>query len=106
MGVFDESIFATRVQRIAAPQAHPIPSHAHMPSGPFPPELTQGDPASEPKMVIEYNPAFPEDGSDMPIGGTAQNKFKADRWLRCVDCFERVKEAETDLHTCEVSDDE
>jgi len=104
MGAFDESIFATRIQRIDAPQAHPVPKHAHAPRGPFPPEMTQGNPASEPKIVVDYQSAFPEDGSDTPLGSTAQNKFKPIKWLRCANCFVRVREEETEDHVCEGDD--
>jgi hypothetical protein len=105
MGSFDELIWATRVQRIKAPQAHPVPAHPHAPNGPFPPELTEGNPASEPKMVVSYEQAYPEDGSNLAPGTTAQNKFKSPKWLRCGSCFARVKEDETQDHVCdEISD--
>jgi len=102
---FEQPIFATRVQRIAAVQTHPVPNHAHAPRGPFPPEMQQGNPASEPEIVIDYDQAFPDDGSNLQLGTTAQNKFRAYRWLRCGTCFERVREDQTEAHVCEVIDD-
>jgi hypothetical protein len=92
---FSETIFTSRVERIQAPQAHPVPKHAHFPRGPFPPEMF-----AEPTVITEYPGAYPDDGSNLDVGTTAQNGFKSTRWLRCAECFDRVKETETESHVC------
>jgi len=83
------------ITRIAAPQAHPVPDKVTHAYGPFSPELLR-----EPEIVV-VTPAFNEDGSDFPLGATAQNNFKPPRYLRCGACFTRVLETETADHVCE-----
>ena len=88
-----------RVTRRPAIQVHPVPSMATAPQGPFPRELFR-----EPQIVTEYDSEQSEDGANIPLGGTAQNNFKPERWLRCATCFSRVLSTETEKHECEVED--
>jgi len=83
------------ITRIAAPQAHPVPDKVTHAYGPFSPELLR-----EPELVV-VTPAFNEDGSEFPLGATAQNNFKPPRYLRCGACFARVLETDTADHVCE-----
>lgn len=84
------------IRTIQTFQGHPVPSQVTRPKGPFPPELF-----ADPEIVVDYDPAYSEDGMDFELGATAQNNFKPPRWLRCYDCHERVREDETELHSCE-----
>jgi hypothetical protein len=84
-----------KVTRVKAVQAHPIPSRVTSPSGPFPQELFR-----ESKINTEYESEVPEDGSNFPIGSTAQNNFKGARVLTCSECNGRVLEHKTGDHTC------
>jgi hypothetical protein len=84
-----------------AVQAHPFPDRITYPVGPFPPELTVGNPASEPEIIYDYHSALNEDGSDFLPGSTAQNNYKPPRYLRCSVCDVRVLEEETPYHVCE-----
>lgn len=83
-----------------AVQAHPVPDRITEPKGPFPPELTVGNPMSEPDIIYEYPTALAEDGSDFLPGATAQNNYNPPRYLRCSECHMRVLETETDNHVC------
>jgi hypothetical protein len=84
-----------KTTRVKAVQAHPIPKQVMSPSGPFPQEIFR-----ESKINIEYESEVPEDGSNFPIGSTAQNNFKGARVLTCSECHERVLEHKTGDHTC------
>lgn len=88
-----------RVTRKPAIQVHPVPSSVQAPRGPFPAELFR-----EPEIVTEYFSEAAEDGSNMPLGATAQNNFRPERWLRCSVCFSRVLSTETEEHECEIED--
>jgi len=85
-----------KIYREQAKQTHPVPTRAHSPRGPFPPELF-----AESAIVTDYQPAYSEDGSEHPVGGTAQNNFKPIKWLYCGTCYEKVKSTETATHVCE-----
>lgn len=76
------------IKKIQAYQAHPVPTHISSPRGPFPAELFQ-----EPEVVIE--------DIDEDTSGTVQDNFGKLKWLRCIDCHERVREDFTDFHVCE-----
>jgi hypothetical protein len=93
MSEFDEPIFATRVERIKAVQAHPVPDRITAPNGPFSQELL-----AEPEITNDYYPAFQNE--HLP-GSTAQNNFRPARYLRCGLCSARVLETETEFHVCE-----
>ena len=88
-----------KIYREQAKQAHPIPSRAYAPRGPFPVDLFR-----EPEIIDNYEPAMNEDGSGFPEGSTAQNNFQPIKWLYCGVCYERVKASETEGHVCEVTD--
>lgn len=85
-----------KIERIAAVQAHPVPSHAMQPRGPFPPELFRESP-----IVFDYESAYDEGGDNFEKGATVQNNFKPAKFLRCGECLARVKENETETHVCE-----
>lgn len=85
-----------KIFREQAKQVHPVPSRVTAPRGPFPAHLFQ-----EPEIVDDYMPAMSEDGSELPIGATAQNNFKPIKWVYCSSCYEKVKSTETESHTCE-----
>lgn len=93
MSEFDESVFATRVERIRAVQTHPVPDKVTAPNGPFSQELL-----AEPEITTNYIPAFQE---DFLPGSTAQNNFKPPRYLRCSLCSARVLEQDTEFHVCD-----
>jgi hypothetical protein len=90
-----------RITTKQAVQAHPVPNRVTAPHGPFPPELTVGNPLSEPEIVYDYQPAISEDGSDFLPGATAQNNYRPPRYLRCSLCSARVLDKETEYHVCE-----
>ena len=77
-------------------QGHPVPKTVIRAQGPFPRDLYQ-----EPEIINEYDKPYPEDGSDFKSGATAQNNFSGYKWLRCVECRDRVREDETEDHECE-----
>lgn len=83
------------ITRIEAPQAHPVPKKVTHAYGPFSPELLR-----EPEVVV-VAPAFNGDGSEFPLGATAQNNFNPPKYLRCAYCMVRVLEAEAEDHVCE-----
>jgi len=85
-----------RVTRIDAPQAHPVPKQVLEPQGPFPRELFNEKP-----IVDDYVPESSEDGSNFPVGGTAQNNYTAPRVMICKVCDARVPENKTGDHVCE-----
>jgi hypothetical protein len=85
-----------RVTKRNAIQVHPVPATMVSPKGPFPRELFD-----EPDIVVDYESADNEDGSDFPLGATSQNDFKPIRYLRCSVCLVRVLETETQDHVCE-----
>jgi len=85
-----------RVTKRNAVQVHPVPKTMMDPKGPFPRELFD-----EPDIVVDYEPQDNEDGSNFPLGATAQNDFKPIRYLRCSVCLVRVLETETQDHVCE-----
>lgn len=93
MSEFDELVYATRVERIKAVQAHPVPDRVTEPNGPFSQELL-----AEPEINHNYSPAFKDDY--LP-GATAQNNYRPPRYLRCALCSARVLESETEFHVCE-----
>lgn len=84
-----------KTTRIKAVQVHPIPSTVTSPRGPFPAELFR-----EPKIVRDYEPEYPEDGSNFASGATAQNNFSQVKTLVCINCDERVLETKTGDHVC------
>lgn len=88
-----------RVTRKPAIQVHPVPSSVQAPRGPFPPELFR-----EPEIITDYFSENSEDGSNLPLGATAQNNFKPERWLRCSVCLSRVLSTETEKHVCDIED--
>lgn len=81
--------------RSKAVQVHPLPSSVSSPRGPFPDELFR-----EPKIIKDYDPEFPEDGSNFGPGATAQNNFASIQYVYCVACGERVLETKTGNHAC------
>jgi len=83
-----------KVIRKQAVQVHPVPDRITEPQGTFPRELFR-----EQRIVTDYQSAYDEDGSDVPIGGTVQNNFE--RVMRCARCFEKVLQSETKDHVCE-----
>lgn len=85
-----------KVTRHHAVQVHPVPATATNPKGPFPRELFR-----EPDLVIDYDSQYSEDGSEHPLGATAQNNYNPPKYLRCARCFARVLEGETQEHSCE-----
>ena len=85
-----------KIFREQAKQAHPVPSRVMAPRGPFPDHLFD-----EPDIVDDYMPAMSEDGSEFPVGATAQNNFKPIKWVYCGSCYEKVKASETAAHICE-----
>lgn len=85
-----------KIYKEQAKQAHPVPSRVMSPRGPFPEHLFY-----EPEIVDDYTPAMAEDGSELPMGATAQNNFQAIKWLYCSSCYEKVKATETESHVCE-----
>jgi hypothetical protein len=87
--MFDESVYAMRVERIQALQVHPVPDKILSPKGPFPSELFD-----EPEIVV----TLPKE--DFLPGSTAQNDFKPPRYLRCALCNTRVLENEKNEHKC------
>ena len=88
-----------RVTRKPAIQVHPVPSSVQAPRGPFPAELFR-----EPEIITDYFSEAAEDGSHLPLGATAQNNFKPERWLRCSVCMSRVLSTETESHECDIED--
>ena len=84
-----------RITTKRAHQVHPVPDRITEPRGPFPRELFD-----EQEIVVD-KPALNEDGSEFPLGATAQNQFKPPKYLRCAACMVRVLESETDSHVCE-----
>jgi hypothetical protein len=85
-----------RIQRVVTKQGHAVPSSSHAPRGPFPPELFR-----EPEMISDYTPI----DDDVPIGGTAQNNFRAPKLFRCKSCSVLVLEYELDEHVCPEAED-
>lgn len=83
-----------RIIRNQAIQVHPVPDKITMERGPFPIEMF-----AEPEIVYP-DPAYSEDGSAFLPGATVQNNYKPIKYLRCVDCAERVPENETKFHVC------
>jgi hypothetical protein len=84
-----------KITRIDAPQAHPVPRSILTPQGPFPRELYNEKP-----VVDNYEPEMPEDGSNVAIGGTAQNNFKSPKIMICSWCDEKVFANKTGNHVC------
>jgi hypothetical protein len=85
-----------KVSRRQAIQVHPVPDRMVEPQGPFPRELFR-----EPKIVIDEDDPYSDDGSNHPLGATVQNNFTPEKYLRCSRCFSRVTESETKNHSCE-----
>lgn len=85
-----------RITKKQAVQVHPVPDRMMDPVGPFPPSLFK-----EPEIVVDYKPNINEDGSEFPLGATAQNNYNPPRYLRCALCLTRVLETETEYHVCE-----
>lgn len=88
--MFDDSVYAVRVERIKAVQVHPVPDKLTEPKGPFPQELFDEPEIVSISEVEEHKP-----------GATAQNNFRPEKYLRCGRCLIRVKESETKDHNCE-----
>jgi len=93
--VFDDGVYATRIERIEPFQPHPVPKMAMNRKGPFPAELY-----NDPEIIFSSTPAA-ESGSDYSPGATAQNKFQEPRQLICSSCHARVYEHKTGDHVCE-----
>lgn len=87
--MFDEPIYAARVERKQAVQTHPVPKKVTQPQGPFPAEMF-----AEPEII-----SIPE-VSEFEPGATVQNNFKPEKYLRCARCLVRVRESETEDHIC------
>lgn len=85
-----------RVTRKKSVQVHPVPNKVTNPVGPFPREIFK-----EPQIIDDYRPQYSEDGSDYPLGATAQNDYRPPKHVRCALCLARVLETETDNHVCE-----
>ena len=85
-----------RITKKQAVQVHPVPDRVMDPVGPFPPDLFK-----EPDIVVNNRPNQDEDGSDFPLGATAQNEFKPPKYVRCAYCLTRVLDAEKEQHRCE-----
>lgn len=84
-----------RITKKQAVQVHPVPDRVMDPVGPFPADLFR-----EPEIVVDYKPNINEDGSEYPLGATAQNDYRPPRHLRCAACLARVLESETEFHVC------
>lgn len=84
------------IRTVATYQGHAVPNQITRPKGPFPAELFSQAPVN-----YDYEQAYAEDGSDFPLGATAQNNFEPPLWLRCYDCHARVREDETEDHECQ-----
>jgi uncharacterized metal-binding protein YceD (DUF177 family) len=87
--MFDEPIYAVRVERKQAVQTHPVPGKVTQPQGPFPSEMFAEPEIISVSEVQEFEP-----------GATVQNNFKPEKTLRCARCLVRVKESETEGHIC------
>lgn len=87
--MFDEPIFAVRVERKQAVQTHPVPKKVTAPRGPFPDEMFAEPEIRSASEAAEFEP-----------GATAQNNFKPEKYLRCARCLVRVRESETEDHIC------
>lgn len=87
--MFDEPIYAVRVERKQAVQTHPVPDKVTAPQGPFPKEMFD-----EPEIVTNT------ERDEFEPGATVQNNFKPEKTLRCARCLTRVKESETEAHIC------
>jgi len=85
-----------RITKKQAVQVHPVPDRVMDPVGPFPPDLFR-----EPDIVIDLTPNHEEDGSDFPLGATAQNDYKPPKYVRCAYCLTRVLDLEKENHRCE-----
>jgi hypothetical protein len=85
-----------KVERIAAKQAHWVPSQAHAPRGPFSPELFQHTP-----VVWDYTPQGENGDVEEPIGATAQNNYRPLRHFMCRDCDTVMTEHEIYDHDCD-----
>lgn len=115
-----------RIIRVKAAQGHAVPSKAYNPQGPFPPELRgfnpgyaemdeyggadvhaldryeeDASPSAQPQIVVDYEPEYPQDGSNFEPGATAQNNFRPEKHYRCRHCEARLLEHELDEHECE-----
>lgn len=66
------------------------------PQGPFPRELF-----TEKPVVDDYEPEMSEDGSNLPLGATAQNNYRQPKIMICSHCNARVLESKTGDHYCE-----
>ena len=88
-----------KVIRRQAVQVHPVPDRIMEPQGHFPKELFR-----EQRIVTDYQPAYGEDGADVPVGGTVQNNYE--RVMRCSRCFEKVLQSETKDHICKDVDED
>jgi len=84
-----------RIIKHQAKQVHYVPDRVVSPRGPFPRELFD-----EPEIIVSQ-PAYSEDGSDYELGATAQNNYRAPKYLHCGSCYSRVLETETENHVCE-----
>lgn len=80
-----------RVIRRPAVQGHAIPTTAHRPNGPFPPELLA------PNEVVQVEVDEPDPWAN------AQNNYTPPRWLRCRGCGEIMPEDDSQTHVCGTS---
>jgi hypothetical protein len=86
----------SRIQRIQAKQAHPVPKTGMGARGPFPPELYTSMP-----VIEDYTQQSGNGGPEIPVEGTAQNNFRAYKWFRCKVCNGFVHEPELSSHVCQ-----
>lgn len=84
-----------KIERIITKQGHPVPSKAHRPNGPFPPELLQ-----QPRVIYDYVRQGDDGHVQDSIEGTAQDNFAPVRWFRCDLCGDRVPESQLETHIC------
>jgi hypothetical protein len=90
-----------RTERIATKQGHDVPSQAHAPRGPFPPELF-----TNPPVLYDYTPQADNGSEEEPEGGTAQNNYRPKKYFRCRDCDLVLMEDELEDHECDDEEDD
>ena len=90
-----------KIFSIPAKQAHYIPDRVY----PIRSIESATDIYYHPTEIVYDSPAYPFDGSDFEDGATAQNNFRAPKWLYCGECYAKVRESDTESHVCEESDD-
>lgn len=85
-----------RVRRVAAEQAHAVPSRAYDASAIFDSSILSS------ARPVQERGDLDDGGGYTPPGSTAQNGFKEVKWYRCHDCDEIIRETHVDSHECEV----